>query len=95
MAKGATFQPVAPGEAAGIVAAYSRAAALAQRVRTLLALAGLDVDSVLLVASLTEAGEPVVYLSALTDPARRRLAQLQPDVLHPPPDDRGGGQHAA
>ncbi|MGH3857629.1 MAG: hypothetical protein ACRDR6_29900, partial [Pseudonocardiaceae bacterium] len=68
---------------------------LAQRVRTLLALAGLDTSSVLVVPSLTEAGQPVVYLSTLTDAARRHLAQILPGALRPPPDDRGGGQHAA
>ncbi|MGH3763774.1 MAG: hypothetical protein ACRDS0_22510 [Pseudonocardiaceae bacterium] len=95
MAGSVIFRLVAPGEAAGIVAAHDRAVALAQQVRALLALAGLDTGSVLVVPSLTEEGEPVVYLSTLTDPARRHLAQILPGTLRPPPDDRGGGQHAA
>jgi hypothetical protein len=90
------FRLVVPGEAAGLVAAYDQAVTRAQRVRALLALAGLDATSVLVVPSWTEAGEPVVYLSALTAAAQRDLASILQGGLGPPPhDDSGGGQQAA
>jgi hypothetical protein len=90
------FRLVVPGEAAGLVAAYDRAVADTQRVRALLTAAGLDVGSVLVVPSWTEAGEPVVYLSGLTAAAQRRLADILRGGIGPPPDDdRGGGERAA
>ena len=90
------FCLVVPGEAAGLVAAYDRAMARAQRVRALLVLAGLDAASVLVVPSWTEAGEPVVYVSGLTAAAQQSLADILQGGLGPPPhDDSGGGQQAA
>jgi hypothetical protein len=83
------FRLVVPGEAAGLVAAYDRAVARAQRVRALLVAAGLDGGSVLVVPSWTEAGEPVVYVSG-------DLAGILRGGLGPPPnDDSGGGERAA
>ena len=91
------FRLVVPGEAAGLVAAYARALARARRVQALLVVAGLDAGSVLVVPSWTEAGEPVAYVSGLTDTARRSLAEiLQSGLGGPSPDDdRGGAQRAA
>jgi hypothetical protein len=87
---------VGPGEAAGLIAAYERAVARAQRVRALLITAELDAGSVLVVPSWTETGEPVVYVSGLTDTAQRHLAEILRSGLGPAPDDdRGGGQRAA
>jgi hypothetical protein len=90
------FRLVVPGEAAGLVAAYDRAVARAQRVRALLIAAGLDGGSVLVVPSWTEAGEPVVYLSGLTSAAQQGLADIVRGGVGPPPDDdRGGGKRVA
>ena len=90
------FRLVVPGdEASRLVAAYDRAVARAQRVRALLALAGLDAASVLVVPSWTEAGEPVVYVSGLTEAARQSLAEILRGGLGPPPNDHGGGKRAA
>ena len=90
------FRLVVSGEAAGLVAAYDRAVAEAQRVRALLTAAGLDGGSVLVVPSWTEAGEPVVYLSGLTTAAQYNLADIVRGGVGPPPDDdRGGGERAA
>ena len=89
------FRLVMPGEAAGLVAAYDWAVARAQRVRTLLVLAGLDGASVLVVPSWTEAGEPVVYVSGLTGAARQSLADILRGGVGPPPNDHGGGKRAA
>ena len=91
------FCPVVSGEEASrLVAAYSRALTRAQRVRELLVLAGLDGDSVLVVPSWTEAGEPVVYVSGLTARTQQRLADIVGGGVSPPPDgDRGGGQRVA
>ena len=89
------FRLVMPGEAAGLVAAYDRAVARAQRVRALLVLAGLDGASVLVVPSWTEAGEPVVYVSGLTGAARQSLADILRGGVGPPPNDHGGGKRAA
>jgi hypothetical protein len=90
------FRLVVPGEAAGLVAAYDRAVARAQRLWALLIAAGLDGGSVLVVPSWTEAGEPVVYLSRLTVPVQQSLADIVRGGVGPPPDDdRGGGQRAA
>lgn len=75
---------IAAAEAAGVVAAYSRAVAEAGRVRVLLVAAEVDLEEVLVVPSLTEAGEPVVYLTALTDPARQRLERLLRSGAGPP-----------
>ena len=90
------FRLVVPGgEASRLVAAYDRAVARAQRVRALLTLAGLDAASVLVVPSWTEAGEPVVYVSGLTEAARQSLADILRGGLGPPPNDHGGGKRAA
>ena len=91
------FRLVVPGEEASrLVAAYERAVARAERVRTLVVAAGLDAASVLVVPSWTEAGEPVVYVSGLTACARQSLADIIRGSLGPPPDDdRGGGERAA
>lgn len=91
------FCPVVSGEEASrLVAAYSQALTRAQRLRELLVLAGLDGDSVLVVPSWTEAGEPVVYVSGLTARAQQRLADIVGGGVSPPPDDdRGGGQRVA
>lgn len=96
MAGAVVFRLVAPGEEASrLVAAYDRAVARAQRVRALLVLAGLDAGSVLVVPSLTEACEPVVYISGPTVPAQRSLADMLRGSVGPPPDDdRGGGERA-
>lgn len=64
------------GEAAGVVAVYARAVAQADRMRALLVAADLDLDAVLVVPSVTAAGQPVVYLTGLTDPARIRLDRI-------------------
>jgi hypothetical protein len=94
--EGMIFRLVVPGEAAGLVAAYDRAVARAQRLRVLLIAAGLDGGSVLVVPSWTEAGEPVVYVSGLTADAQRSLADIVRSGVGPPPDDdRGGGERAA
>jgi hypothetical protein len=94
--EGMIFRLVMPGEAAGLVAAYDQAVARAHRVQALLVMAGLDAASVLVVPSWTEAGEPVVYISGLTDTAQHSLADILCSDLGPPPDDhQGGGQHAA
>jgi hypothetical protein len=94
--EGMIFRLVVPGEAAGLVAAYDRAVARAQRVRALLIAAGLDGGSVLVVPSWTEAGEPVVYLSGLTGAAQQSLANIVRGGVGPPPDDdRGGGKRVA
>ncbi|MGH3889061.1 MAG: hypothetical protein ACRDSZ_21320 [Pseudonocardiaceae bacterium] len=76
MADGVIFRLVTPGETAGVVAAHGEAVTLAQQVRAILIVAGVDSGSVLVVPSLTEACEPVVYLTTLTDCARLRLAQI-------------------
>jgi hypothetical protein len=89
------FRVVVPGEASRLVAVYDRAVAQAQWVRALLALAGLDGGSVLVVPSWTEAGEPVVYVSGLTGAARQSLADIVRGGLGPPPNDHGGGKRAA
>jgi hypothetical protein len=93
MAGGVFLRLVAPGEAAEVIAALGRAVELAERVRVLLVLAEFDVGSVQVVPSLTEAGEPVVYLTGLTDSARRCLVQVLPGSAGlpsgtQPPDDR-------
>jgi hypothetical protein len=54
-------------------------------VRALLALAGLDAASVLVVPSWTEAGDPVVYVSGLTGAARQSLADILRGGLGPSP----------
>ena len=96
MGEGMIFRLVVPGEAAGLVAAYARALARAQRVQALLVVAGLDAASVVVVPSWTEAGEPVVYVKGLTDTARQSLADILHSGLGPSPDDdQGGGQRAA
>lgn len=80
------FRLVVPGEEASrLVAAYDRAVARAQRVRALLASAGLDDASVLVVPSWTEAGEPVVYASGLTVSAQHSLADIVRGGAGPPP----------
>jgi hypothetical protein len=90
------FRLVVPGEAAGLVAAYDRAVADAQRLRALVIAAGIDGGSVLVVPSWTEAGEPVVYLSGLTAAAQQSLVDILRGGVRPPPDnDRGGGERAA
>jgi hypothetical protein len=90
------FRLVLPGEAARLVAAYDQAVARAQRLQALLVATGLDATSVRVVPSWTEAGEPVVYLSALTSHAQLHLADIVRDGIGPPPDDdRGGGERAA
>lgn len=73
------------GEAARMVAAYARAVTQADRVRALLVAAELELHAVLVVPSLTEAGEPAVYLTPLTGPARARLAQILHSGAGPPP----------
>ncbi len=78
--------PLVAREAAGLVAAYTRAVTQADRVRGLLVAAELDLHAVLVVPSLTETGEPVVYLNPLTDPARARLAQILHSGAGPPVD---------
>ncbi len=85
MAGDVTFRSVAPGDAAGVVAAHSEAVTLAQQVRASLDAAGVDVGSVLVVPSLTEACEPVVYLTALTDPAQLSLSRILEGGAGPPP----------
>lgn len=96
MGEGMIFRLVVAGEAAGLVAAYDRAVARADRVRALLVLAGLDAASVRVVPSWTEAGEPVVYVSGLTVTAQWSLADILRSGVGPPPDDdQGGGQRAA
>ena len=75
------------GEAAGVVAVYARAVAQADRMQALLVAAELDLDAVLVVPSVTTAGEPVVYLTGLTPTTRDQLAQILrsggiPEVLH-------------
>ena len=92
MGEGMIFRLVVPGEAAGLVAAYDQAVAEAQRVRALLSAAGLDVGSVLVVPSWTEAGEPVVYLSGLTAAAQRSLAHIVRGSVGPPPPRSGRGR---
>ncbi|MGH3905725.1 MAG: hypothetical protein ACRDTE_16305 [Pseudonocardiaceae bacterium] len=67
-----------------MVAAYARTVAQADRVRALLVAAELDPHAVLVVPSLTETGEPVVYLSPLTTPARQLLAQILHSGAGPP-----------
>jgi hypothetical protein len=93
--EGMIFRLVVPGEAAGLIAAYDRAVARAQRVRALLVVAGVDAASVLVVPSWTEAGEPVVYVSGLTVGARQSLADILRGSLGPPPDDDHGGRERA
>lgn len=93
MAGGVFVRLVRAGEAAGIVAAHRRAVELAERVRALLVLAEVDIESVQVVPTLTEAGEPVVYLTGLTDSARACLAEILPAGAGPlpgarPPDGR-------
>ncbi|HEY2763119.1 MAG TPA: hypothetical protein VGJ13_03770 [Pseudonocardiaceae bacterium] len=84
---------VVVGEAAGVVAAYVRAVSDAERVCVLLVAAEVDLHAVLVVPGLTEAGEPVVYLTALTDSARQRLARILRSGAGPPPPEgpRGRG----
>ncbi|MGH3902691.1 MAG: hypothetical protein ACRDTE_00570 [Pseudonocardiaceae bacterium] len=77
------------GEAAGVVAVYARAVAQADRVRALLVAAELDLHTVLVVPSVSTAGEPVVYLTPLTGPARRLLARILRSGARPPPVDIG------
>ncbi len=78
---------VGPGEAARVVAAYQRAEALASRVRALMVAAGLPVDRLWVVPSLTDACEPVVYVTAL-GPVGRQLASIVVEAR--PPPDAGG-----
>lgn len=95
MGEGMIFRLVVPGEAAGLVAAYDRAEALAQRVRALVVFAGLDGGSVLVVPSWTDAGEPVVYVSGSPCPPSRVWPTSWFGVGPSPDDDRGGGERAA
>lgn len=88
MDEGVIFRLVAPGEAAGVVAAYVRAVADAARVRELLRTAGVDAGSVLVVPSLSEACEPIVIVTALTPPARRSVS----DPAHDPARSDQDGQ---
>ncbi|MPZ66868.1 MAG: hypothetical protein GEU83_15625 [Pseudonocardiaceae bacterium] len=89
------FRLVAPGDARRVVDTYCRAVAHAQRVRAALVSAGLDADMVLIVPSLTEACEPVVYLTTVTGTAETRLAHILGGGAGPPPDDPGGDHRAA
>jgi hypothetical protein len=77
------------GEAAGVVAVYARAVAQAERVRALLVAAGLDLDAVLVVPSVSAAGQPVIYLTGLTSPARTQLHGIVHGSAGPPPQDTG------
>lgn len=80
------FRVVGPGEAPGLLAAYCRAVSEAARLRALLVAAGLDAETVLVVPSLTEAGEPVVYL-VVNGPAGQRFARIVTGAARPPPGD--------
>ncbi|MGH4025179.1 MAG: hypothetical protein ACRDRV_11430 [Pseudonocardiaceae bacterium] len=79
------------GQAAEVVAVYAQAVAQADRVRALLVAAELDLDAVLVVPSLTAAGQPVVYLTGLTSPARTRLDRILHRSAGPPPQDTSPG----
>ncbi|MGH4025183.1 MAG: hypothetical protein ACRDRV_11450 [Pseudonocardiaceae bacterium] len=79
------------GEAAGVVAVYARAVAQADRVRALLVAAELDLDAVLVVPSVSAAGQPVVYLTGLTGPARTRLDRILHRSTGPSPRDASSG----
>ena len=85
MNEGMFFRAVGPGEARRVVAAYRRAVSDAAELRALLVAAELDAETVLVVPSLTEAGEPVVYL-IVTDPTGQRLARIVTGGARPPPD---------
>lgn len=78
------FRVVGPGEAPRLFAAYCQAASNAARLRALLVAAGLDAETVLVVPSLTEAGEPVVYL-LVNGPIGQRLARIVTGATRPPP----------
>ena len=82
------------GEAAGVVAVYARAVAQADQVRALLVAAELDLDAVLVVPSVTAAGQPVVYLTGLTGPARTRLERILHSSAGPPPRAIAPGMRA-
>ncbi len=79
------FRVVGSGESPGLFAAYRRAMSDAARLRALLVAAELDAETVLVVPSLTEAGEPVVYL-VVNGPAGQRLARVVTGGSRPPPD---------
>lgn len=78
------LQTVGHGAAPQVVVSYGRAVMSAARLRTVLVSAGLGAETVLVVPSLTEAGEPVVYLNALTDPAAESLAHILRGGTGPP-----------
>ena len=87
------FRVVGAEEARRVVAAYCRAVSDAAKLRALLVAAELDAETVLVVPSLTEAGEPVVYL-VVTGPVGQRLARIVTGAARPPPsDERRHGPH--
>ncbi len=80
------IRAVGTGEAARVVAAYQRADALAERVRTLMLAAGLPLDRLWVVPSLTDACEPVVYVTALGS-VGRQLTRIVVEPRPPPETD--------
>jgi hypothetical protein len=87
---------VEDGQAAGLVAAWREAQAMAERFRTMLAALGLADEVSGVVGSLTDAGVPVVHVDMSLDGVVAFARLLDAEVgAHPPPEpvppDAGGG----
>jgi hypothetical protein len=80
---------VAAGEAAGLVAAYREAEAMAVSLRAAFAASGIGPDVVTVAATVTDAGRPAVRVDLSPAGAVRLVASLDIDG-HPPPRRRDG-----
>jgi hypothetical protein len=77
------WQPVAPGEAAGLITAYRQARLIADELHATLVAAGVDPDELTeLCPSLDAAGRPVVVLGRVSARTARQLCDLlgRPDA---------------
>jgi hypothetical protein len=72
------LRQIQQGESAAIVATYQEAVAIAAQVRAALDRMGIPATDAVVVASLTDAGRPVAWLT-LTPTGRRRLGSLRSD----------------
>lgn len=75
---------VAPGQAAGLVAAYQEAVGMAASLRGVLAASGLGPDVVSVAATVTDAGAAVVRVDLSTVGAVRLVASLDAEGRPPP-----------
>ncbi|MCE7002498.1 hypothetical protein LWC34_06590 [Kibdelosporangium philippinense] len=91
---------VAAGEAARLVQAYQEAEVMAASVRAALTSSGIGPDVVMVAATVTDAGRPVVRVDLSMVGVARLVASLDVDG-HPPPHRRDGpvdrpdGRHRA